>query len=118
LFALNGGVVRNYFDAVSAQPSGFSKPPDCTPTTPQCSLSDGFNNDPSFFAFYRVGQYRDLMVQQGMADKKIWFTEFGFCSNSTPPPGYEYCTSIDASTQRGSWSRPSRWRARSTTWRG
>jgi hypothetical protein len=21
------------------------------------------------------------------------------CSNSTPPPGYEYCTSIDASTQ-------------------
>ena len=34
-----------------------------------------------------------------MGDKKIWFTEFGYCSNSTPPPGYEYCTSIDATTQ-------------------
>ena len=99
LFALNGGVVRNYFDALSAHPSGFSNPPDCTPATPQCSLSGGFNNDPSFFAFYRVGQYRDLMVQQGVADKKIWFTEFGYCSNSTPPPGYEYCSSIDAATQ-------------------
>ena len=99
LFALNGGVVRNYFDALSAHPSGFSNPPDCTPATPQCSLSGGFNNDPSFFAFYRVGQYRDLMVQQGIADKKIWFTEFGYCSNSIPPPGYEYCSSIDAATQ-------------------
>jgi hypothetical protein len=65
----------------------------------QCSLSGSFNDHPSFFAFYRVQQYRDLMVQQGMTDKKIWFTEFGYCSNPTPPPGYEYCSSIDATTQ-------------------
>ena len=39
------------------------------------------------------------MVAQGVADKKIWFTEYGYCSNQTPPPGYEYCTSIDATTQ-------------------
>jgi hypothetical protein len=99
LFALNGGAVKNYYDALSAHPSGFSNPPDCTPATPQCSLSGGFNTHPSFFAFYRVGQYRDLMAQQGEANKKIWFTEFGYCSNSTPPPGYEYCSSIDATTQ-------------------
>jgi hypothetical protein len=99
LFALNGGAVKNYFDALSAHPSGFSNPPNCTPATPQCSLSGGFNNDPSFFAFYRVQQYRDLMVAQGVGDKKIWFTEFGYCSNTTPPPGYEYCSSIDATTQ-------------------
>ena len=99
LLALNGGQAKAYFDAVSAHPSGFSNPPNCTPATPQCSLSGGFNNDPSFFAFYRVGQYHDLMVAQGIGDKKIWFTEFGYCSNSTPPPGYEYCTSIDATTQ-------------------
>jgi hypothetical protein len=99
LYALNGGAVKNYYDALSAHPSGFSNPPDCTPATPQCSLSGGFNNDPSFFAFYRVGQYRDLMVAQGEGAKKIWFTEFGYCSNTTPPPGYEYCSSIDATTQ-------------------
>jgi hypothetical protein len=99
LFALNGGAVKNYYDALSAHPSGFSNPPNCTPATPQCSLSGGFNNDDSFFAFTRVSQYRDLMVAQGEGNKKIWFTEFGYCSNATPPPGYEYCTSIDASTQ-------------------
>jgi hypothetical protein len=99
LFALNGGQVKQYYDALSAHPSGFSNPPNCTPATPQCSLSGGFNNDPSFFAFTRVGQYRDLMVAQGESAKKIWFTEFGYCSNPTPPPGYEYCTSIDATTQ-------------------
>ncbi len=99
LFALNGGQALGYFDAVSAHPSGFSNPPNCTPATPQCSLSGGFNNNDSFFAFTRVSQYHDLMVSQGIGNKKIWFTEFGYCSNSTPPPGYEYCTSIDATTQ-------------------
>jgi polysaccharide biosynthesis protein PslG len=99
LYALNGGQVKQFYDALSAHPSGFSNPPDCTPATPQCSLSGGFNNDPSFFAFYRVGQYRDLMNQQGEGNKKIWFTEFGYCSNPSPPPGYEYCTAIDGTTQ-------------------
>ena len=99
LFALNSGEVKGYFDALSAHPSGFSNPPACTPATPQCSLSGAFNSNDSFFAFTRVSQYRDLMVAQGQADKKIWFTEFGYCSNTTPPPGYEYCTSIDATTQ-------------------
>ena len=99
LFGLNGGEVKGYFDALSAHPSGFSNPPNCTPATPQCSLSGGFNNNDSFFAFTRVSQYRDLMVAQGVGDKKIWFTEYGYCSNQSPPPGYEYCTSIDATTQ-------------------
>jgi hypothetical protein len=99
LFALNGGQALAYFDAVLAHPSGFSNPPDCTPATPQCSLSGGFNNNDSFFAFTRVSQYHDLMVSSGIGAKKIWFTEFGYCSNSTPPPGYQYCTSIDATTQ-------------------
>ena len=99
LYALNGGEAKNYYDAVSAHPSGFSNPPDCTPATPQCSLSGGFNNDPSFFAFTRVAQYRDLMVQNGESAKQIWFTEFGYCSNPTPPPGYEYCSSLTAQNQ-------------------
>src|SRR5207244_4279005 len=95
LYAINGGEVIGYFDALSAHPSGFSNPPDCTPDTPQCSLSGGFNTHPSFFAFYRVRQYRDLMLQQGEGQKKIWFTEFGYCSNPAPPPGFEYCAAID-----------------------
>ena len=99
LYALNGGEAKSYYDAVSAHPSGFSNPPDCTPATPLCSLSGGWNNDPSFFAFTRVGQYRDLMLQNGEQNKKIWFTEYGYCSNDTPPPGYEYCKYLTAQNQ-------------------
>jgi hypothetical protein len=99
LFALNGGEAKQYYDAVSAHPSGFSNPPDCTPATPACSLSGGFNDHPSFFAFTRVQQYRDLMVQNGESNKKIWFTEFGYCSNPNAPAGYEYCRSLTAQNQ-------------------
>lgn len=99
LYALNGGEAKGYYDALSAHPSGFSNPPNCTPATPQCSLSGGFNNHDSFFAFTRVSEYRNLMTQQNESGKKIWFTEFGYCSNPTPPPGFEYCASIDEQTQ-------------------
>ncbi len=99
LFAINGGEVTQYFDALSAHPSGFSNPPDCTPATPECSLSGGFNNDPSFFAFYRVAQYREVMVQNGDGAKRIWFTEFGYDSTDAPPPGYEYARFINEQQQ-------------------
>ncbi len=99
LYAINGGEAAGFFDVLSAHPSGFSNPPDCTPATPQCSLSGGFNTDDSFFAFTRVSEYRDIMVQNGDAAKPIWFTEFGYCSNPTPPPGYEYCRYVTEDQQ-------------------
>jgi hypothetical protein len=99
LYAINNGEAAAYFDVLSAHPSGFSNPPDCTPATPQCSLSGAWNTDDSFFAFTRASQYRDVMVANGDAAKKIWFTEFGYCSNPTPPPGYEYCKYITEAQQ-------------------
>jgi len=99
LYALNNGEVKPFYDVLSAHPSGFSNPPTCTPATPYCSLSGGFNNDDSFFAFTRVAEYRTLMMQQGEAAKKIWFTEFGYCSNPSPPSGYEYCSSLTEQNQ-------------------
>ncbi len=99
LYALNAGEAKRYYDAISAHPSGFSNPPDCTPQTPQCSLSGAWNTDPSFYAFARVAQYRDLMTQNGESNKKIWFTEFGYCSSATPPAGYEYCKYLTAQNQ-------------------
>lgn len=99
LYAINGGEVAGYFDALSAHPSGFSNPPDCTPATPFCSLSGAWNTDDSFFALTRVSEYRDIMVQNGDAAKQIWLTEFGYCSNPTPPPGYEYCKYVTEDQQ-------------------
>jgi hypothetical protein len=99
LYAINGGEVKGFYDALSTHPSGFSNPPDCTPQTPQCSLSGGWNNDPSFFAFSRVAQYRDVMTRNGESGKKIWFSEFGYCSGTTPPTGYEYCKYLTPQNQ-------------------
>ena len=39
------------------------------------------------------------MVQNGEGNKKIWLTEFGYCSNDVAIPGYEYCTYISEDTQ-------------------
>jgi len=99
LYAINGGEVIGFFDALSAHPSGFSNPPDCTPATPECSLSAGWNTDDSFFAFTRISEYHDVMVQNGDAAKPIWLTEFGYCSTPTPPPGYEYCKYVTEEQQ-------------------
>ncbi len=98
LYALNGGEVRNYYDILGAHLSGFSNPPDCTFATPQCSLSGGWNNDPSFFAFTRMGQYHDAVTAAG-DDKKIWLTEFGYDSSSLAVPGYEYSTFVSEDAQ-------------------
>jgi hypothetical protein len=99
LYALNNGEAKKYFDVLGAHLSGFSNPPDCTPTTPQCSLSGGWNNDPSFFAFYRLGQYHDAMTAAGDDAKKIWLTEFGYDSSTTAVPGYEYSTYVSEDAQ-------------------
>jgi len=99
LYAINGGEVKNYYDILGAHLSGFSNPPDCTPSTPQCSLSGGWNNDPSFFAFYRLGQYHDALSQLGDGDRKMWLTEFGYDSSTVAVPGYEYSTYVSEDTQ-------------------
>jgi hypothetical protein len=101
LYAINNGEVKNFSDAVAGHLSGFSNPPDCTPATPQCSLSGAWNENPSFFAFFRLGQYRDAMVAAGDGNKQIWLTEFGYdsCQGAPVPAGFEYCNYISEDTQ-------------------
>lgn len=99
LYAINNGEVKGYYDILGAHLSGFSNPPDCTPATPECSLSGGWNNDPSFFAFYRLGQYHDALTQAGDPDRKMWLTEFGYDSSDVAVPGYEYSTFISEDAQ-------------------
>ncbi|MGI9145708.1 MAG: hypothetical protein ACR2IK_04030 [Chloroflexota bacterium] len=99
LYGLNNGEVKNYFDVLAAHLSGFSNPPDCTPAAPQCSLSGAWNTDPSFFAFTRLGQYRDVLNQAGDPNRQIWMTEFGYDSSTVAVPGYEYSTYISEDAQ-------------------
>ncbi len=99
LYSINNGEVKNYFDILAAHLSGFSNPPDCTPATPQCALSGAWNENPSFFAFFRVGQYHDAMLAAGDGNKQIWLTEFGYDSSEVAVPGFEYSTFISEDAQ-------------------
>src|SRR5690606_23386032 len=50
------------------------------------------------FYFRRVEDIRGVMVANGMGDKQIWITEFGWATaNNTP--GYEYGNSISYEQQ-------------------
>lgn len=80
---------RNCFDAVGAHPSGYNNPPDAkfgynNPAEPS------FKNHPSFFFRDTMERYRQVMVANGDAGKRIWPTEFGWASTPNPHGGYEY----------------------------
>jgi hypothetical protein len=80
---------RNCADAIGAHPSGYNNPPDAkfgytNPAEPS------FKNHPSFFFRDTMERYRDVMVANGDAGKRIWPTEFGWASTQSPVAGYEY----------------------------
>jgi hypothetical protein len=58
------------------------------------------------------------MVAAGDASKPIWFTEFGYCSNPTPPPpGYECCRYV-TEDQQGQFLQQAYEMARNTPYVG
>ncbi len=88
MYAYNGGELKGYFDVLGAHPGSNANPPDTFyPDKP--GPGPGWNDDPSFY-FRRVEQLRQVMLENGDAQKQMWLTEFGWASTHTPAPGYEY----------------------------
>jgi plastocyanin len=88
LYAYNGGEIRGYFDVLGAHPGSNANPPDTMyPDKP--GPGPGWNNHPSFY-FKRIEQLRQVMVENGDAEKQMWLTEFGWSSTTTPAKGFEY----------------------------
>ncbi|NJN16092.1 MAG: hypothetical protein HC822_07300 [Oscillochloris sp.] len=89
---------RANVDAVAVHPGGQYNPPDTMwPDNP--GPGPNWRNSREFY-FRRVEDIRGVMVANGMADKQIWITEFGWATaNNTP--GYEYgnSTSYDQQSQ-------------------
>ena len=74
---------KRCFDAVGAHPSGYNNPPDAkfgysNPAEPS------FKNHPSFFFRDTMERYRGVMVANGDGGKRVWPTEFGWASSSSP----------------------------------
>lgn len=87
MYQYQGGVIRNYMDAVGAHAGGYNNPPEADPVTSSRSTAR-FKSHPSFY-FRRIEQLRAVMVRYGDSLKKMWITEFGW-STSNLAPGYEY----------------------------
>jgi hypothetical protein len=91
IYAINGGEVRDYFDALGIHPYGTCNPPDSIwpddPATTPCGTdpdgSRSFTNDNSFY-FKRILDLRTVMANNDDGDKPVWVTEFGW--SSTPNP--------------------------------
>ena len=89
---------KGCFNALGAHPSGYNNPPDAkfgysNPAEPS------FKNHPSFFFRDTMERYRAVMVANGDAGKRIWPTEFGWASTSSPVSGYEYARDITEQEQ-------------------
>ncbi len=84
--------LKSYADAIGVHPSGYGNPPDARVQDAQA----GTYGRPSHFdhaSFYFrnvMEQYRNIMVKYGDGNKRLWPTEFGWASSSSPVPGYEY----------------------------
>jgi hypothetical protein len=87
---------RSHVDAVAVHPGGQYNPPDAMwPDNP--GPGPGWQTSREFY-FRRIEDIRGVLVANGMADKQIWITEFGWATaNNTP--GYEYGNSISQQTQ-------------------
>ncbi len=92
---------RNKMDVVGVHPNNALNPPDALPEPgrPQRGLCDGWRNNMEFY-FRRLEQVREIMVQEGLGDRQMWITEFGWATQNTTP-GYEYgnCVSMEQQAQ-------------------
>jgi hypothetical protein len=84
--------LKRYSDAIGVHASGYGNPPD---TRVQDFQAGNYSrpshvNDSSFYFRNTMEQYRNIMVKYGDANKRLWPTEFGWASTSSPLPGYEY----------------------------
>lgn len=87
MYAYNDGEIRDFFDVQGFHPASAANPPDTKfPEDP--GIAPGWNNHPTHY-FRHIEDVRQVMVDAGLGDRKIWITELGWATaNNTP--GYEY----------------------------
>lgn len=87
---------RSHVDAIAVHPGGQYNPPDTMwPDNP--GPGPNWQTSREFY-FRRIEDIRSQMVANGMADKQIWVTEFGWATRNNTP-GYEYGNSISFEQQ-------------------
>jgi uncharacterized protein YraI len=95
--------LRNYSDAIGVHPSGYGNPPDARVQDAQAGTygRPSHFNHASFYFRNVMEQYRNIMVKYGDGNKRLWPTEFGWASSSSPVAGYEYAAYNSEQDQAG-----------------
>jgi hypothetical protein len=96
--------LRHYCDAIGVHPSGYGNPPDVRFQDWQAGnySRPSHVSDPSFYFRNTMEQYRNIMIAYGDAGKRLWPTEFGWASTSSPVRGYEYAA-YNSEQQQGEY---------------
>lgn len=92
-----GAGLKDWSDAIGAHPSGFNNAPEDDPSTNSAGTTN-FKGHWSFY-FRNFERYYEVMAANGDADKKLWFTEFGWASSSNPYPEYDYARQVSEDRQ-------------------
>lgn len=100
------GGLANYPDVkIGIHPYSWANPPDST----CCTTERGWADNVVFYFLDTLNEYRQIMIQNGDADGKLWITEFGWGTyqgvgkNGTDlsaiPPGAEFFGLLTAEQQ-------------------
>jgi hypothetical protein len=94
LNAMYAAGLKSVSDVIGVHPSGYNCPATAdwqTVTDPQAIFRGPFDNRHHSWCFRGTMEgYRDVVVANGDAGKRLWPTEFGWAVSSTPQTGYEY----------------------------
>lgn len=93
--------LKQYSDGIGIHPSGFANPPTVTFEDWTAGTYDAVShvNHRSFYFLSTLRESWRVIEEFGDTNKRLWPTEFGWGSTSSPHPGYEYKARIDEATQ-------------------
>jgi hypothetical protein len=96
MYTYKDGLIKDHFDAQAVHPGGAANSPDWLyPEEP--GDAEGWNDHPTHY-FRHIENVRQFMVENGVGDRQIWITEFGWATpNDTP--GYEFGNQVSLEKQ-------------------
>lgn len=100
MYAAMGGNSDGYFDMLGVHGAGFAAPPEVSPDETAAN-EEQFGGE-RFFAFRRIEDIRQIMVQNGDADKRVVVLEFGWTTDPRSETDYYWHgggAGIDANIQ-------------------
>jgi hypothetical protein len=105
LNAMYAAGLKGVSDAVGVHPSGYNCPASAdwqTVTDAGAVFRGPFDNRHHSWCFRGTMEgYREVMVANGDAEKRLWPTEFGWAVSGTPQTGYEYAADNTREEQAG-----------------